>query len=588
MRCGVSTRTACALVAAVVLISACAGPASAPQGTSEGRTAPGAPAAPQRTKALTIGVTGSVHALSIAGGSSPVGGWVALTEMHTDGLVTADTSVHRPVSRLAERVPSLDDGTISLLPDGRMRVEFTLRKGVTWHDGTPFTADDLLFSYQIGGPGGLPTSANDAAEFMSSTEAPDDSTFVIYYRRPYNLGAALGPLMFWPLPRHLLQDAYSRYTASGNTDEILKDPYWTTGYVNTGAFRLTQFDPGAGMDFQAYDGYFLGRPKIDVIRVRIFNDDATLLANVLAGAVDLTPELALRQATGVPLLNSWKGNGEGTVFVADNAIRFLEPQMRPAVQIEQAVLDPRVRTAMYYAFDIEALSDAVNGGNPELAAWSILPKNDPLYDVTRDGLRPFAYNPERSKALLRDLGWTPGGDDRLRNNADGRPFRTSIWASLGTDEEIAAYASYWRKIGFEVEEHVSSAAESRDQAARSQFPGFDIFSGEITNMIGQTAGSAQNRWTGNRNGFEDAQGQRLAESFRSSLTPTDRAQAMRAINEYVIGQMLILPTFYQAVWMAARKGVKAYDDLAGGYGAHVGANGYWGSWYRNAYLWDIQ
>jgi hypothetical protein len=40
--------------------------------------------------------------------------------------------------------------------------------------------------------------------------------------------------------------------------------------------------------------------------------------------------------------------------------------------------------------------------------------------------------------------------------------------------------------------------------------------------------------------------------------------------------------------MAVRKGVTAYDDLAGGYGAHVGANGYWGSWYRNAYLWDVQ
>ena len=63
---------------------------------------------------------------------------------------------------------------------------------------------------------------------------------------------------------------------------------------------------------------------------------------------------------------------------------------------------------------------------------------------------------------------------------------------------------------------------------------------------------------------------------------------MKSVNDYVIGNMLILPTFYQAVWMALRKGVKAYDDLSGGYGAHVGANGYWGSWYRNAYQWDME
>ncbi len=580
------TWTGCVLITAAALLSACGGPVSAPQRSDgQGAQQPGGPA---RTKVLNVGVTGSVPALSIAGGSSPVGGWVAMTEMHTDGLITADTSVHRPMGRLAERVPSLDDGSIALLPDGRMKVVFNLRNGITWQDGVPFTADDLAFSYQIGGPNGLPTSANDAAEFMSSVEAPDARTFVVYYKEPYNLGSVLGPLMFWPLPQHLLGDAYERFAASKNLDDLLKDPYWTTGYVNTGAFRLTSFDPGAGIDFQAYDGYYLGRPKIDVIHVRIFNDDATLLANILAGAVDLTPELALRQATGVPLQNQWKSNGEGTVFVADNAIRSLEPQMRPAVQMELAVLDSRVRTAIYHAFDIEALSDAVNGGNPQLAAWSLLPRTDPLYEVTGDGYRQFGYNPERAKALLQELGWAMGSDDRVHNNADGRPFRTSIWASLGADEEIAAYASYWRRVGLEVDEHVSSAAESRDQSARAQFPGWDIFSGEVSNTIGQTAASPQTRWTGNRNGFEDSQGMRLAGAFRTALTPNDRAQAMKAINEYVIGNMLILPTFYQAVWMAGRKGLKVYDDLAGGYGAHVGANGYWGSWYRNAYQWDME
>ncbi|HEY3117765.1 MAG TPA: ABC transporter substrate-binding protein, partial [Chloroflexota bacterium] len=423
---------------------------------------------------------------------------------------------------------------------------------------------------------------------MSSVEAPDPRTVVIFYKQPFYLGTNLGPIMFWPLPRHLLGDTYARYVASKDINDILQDPYWTSAYVSTGAFRPTSFDPGAGLDFQAYDGYYLGRAKIDIIHVRIFNDDNTLLSNILAGAVDLTPELALRQSTGLPLRDAWKSNGEGTVFIADNAIRFLEPQFRTALQMEPAVLDPRVRTALYYAFDIEAISDAVNGGNPQLAAWSILPKSDPLYEVTKDTLRPFAYNPDKSKALLRELGWTAGTDGRLTNNTDGRPFRTSIWTSLGADEEIAIYADSWRRIGLEVDEHVSSAAESRDNAARAQYPGWDIFSGEMTNLIGQTAASAQTRWTGNRSGFEDPEGQRLATAFQSSLVPSERAQTMKSINDYIISQMLFLPTFYQAAWMAARKGVKAYDDLAGGYGAHVGANGFWGSFYRNAYLWDIQ
>src|SRR5436853_5103342 len=146
-------------VLAVAVIGACAAPGSAPR--SAGDTQPGQAVAPARTKALTIGVTGSVPALSIAGGASPVGGWVAMTEMHTDGLITADINAHRPVGRLAERVPSLDDGSISLLPDGRMKVVFNLRNGITWQDGVPFTADDLVFSHQLGGPGCLPPRAHD-------------------------------------------------------------------------------------------------------------------------------------------------------------------------------------------------------------------------------------------------------------------------------------------------------------------------------------------------------------------------------------------------------------------------------------------
>src|SRR5262249_42068578 len=163
------------------------------------------------------------------------------------------------IGRLAERVPSLDDGTISLLPDGRMRVEFALRKGITWQDGVPFTAQDMVFSFQIGGPDGLPTSTNDAARVMAAVEAPDPLTVVIDYNQAYVPGASLGPIMFWPLPEHLLADAYARYATSKNANDLLQDPYWTSGYVNVGAFRLTQFDPGAGLDFQAYDGYYLGR-----------------------------------------------------------------------------------------------------------------------------------------------------------------------------------------------------------------------------------------------------------------------------------------------------------------------------------------
>ncbi|HEY3115186.1 MAG TPA: ABC transporter substrate-binding protein [Chloroflexota bacterium] len=567
---------------AILMVCACAGPAAAPRP----QEAADAQSSPSRTKSLTVGVTSALSAMGIAGGSSVIGGWIPMTEMHTDGLVTSDINVRQPIGRLAERVPSLDDGSMSLLTDGRMRVAFTLRKGVTWHDGTPFTAQDLVFTYQLGT--NLPKGESDPITLMSSVEAPDPSTFVIYYKQAYRLGALLGPLMYWPLPEHLLGSGYAALATSKNQDDLFRDPYWTSGYVNTGAFRLTRFEPGVGMDFQAYDGYFLGRPKIDAIHIKIFNDDSVLLSSILGGAVDLTPELALRQSAGVPLRDAWKSNGEGTVYVSDNAMRLLSPQMRPPIQIEPAVLDPRVRTALLHALDIEALSDAVNGGNPQLAAWSLLSKADPLYQVTKDTLRPFNYNPDRAKALLGEVGWTPGTDGALRNETDGRLFRTVIWASLGTDEEIGAYADYWRKIGLQVEEHAITAVESRDNSVRAQFPSWDIASVDAFSTMANRASSAETRWIGNRNGYEDPQARRLSAAFQTSLTQNERAQAMRALNEFFISQMVALPTFYQAAWIAERKRIKAFGDFDGGWGAHIGVNGYWGSYYRDAYLWDSE
>jgi len=129
-----------------LIVTGCVAPYSSPvQAPSGGAEAPA------RTKSITVGITSNVPAMSLAVATgTPTGGWMALTEMHTDGLVTSDSRTRNPVGRLAETVPSLENGGITMLPDGRMKVIFNLRQGVTWHDGSPFTADDMVFSYEIG------------------------------------------------------------------------------------------------------------------------------------------------------------------------------------------------------------------------------------------------------------------------------------------------------------------------------------------------------------------------------------------------------------------------------------------------------
>src|SRR5678809_924562 len=125
---------------ALVTLAACAAPTpSAPQ---SGRAASTTAERPSRTKSVVFGVT-SINPMAMTTVSSSIGGWASAIEFHTNGLITSDLTTRKPIGRLAERAPNIEDGSLSVLPDGRMRVVYNLRKDVTWQDGVPFNAQDL-------------------------------------------------------------------------------------------------------------------------------------------------------------------------------------------------------------------------------------------------------------------------------------------------------------------------------------------------------------------------------------------------------------------------------------------------------------
>jgi peptide/nickel transport system substrate-binding protein len=523
----------------------------------------------------------------LVGDITPNGGWAGLIELHTEGLVTSDFSSRRPIGRLAERVPTVEDGTIMILPDGRMRVVFSLRSGVTWHDGAPFTAQDLVFSSQIGGVGGMPTSVNPTTRLWDSTEAPDDATFVVHYKAPYYLAAELGPHAFWPLPRHLLEEPFHRYRTSGDVTELANLSYWTSDYVNLGAFRLARIDPGEGAAFVAFDRYFLGRPKVDEIRVRVLPDANTLFANLMAGEIDAVPNAVIRGELGLQLQQQWEASGRGRVIVRDAVPQVLEPQFAPSLQAEPANLDPVIRKGLYHAFDREALSDGVNGGNPQLAAWTFVSMGDPLYEATRDTFRDFPYDPRRAGELLRSRGWTADSVGALRNTTDGRPFRTSIRGTAGFEQPTYAYAGYWQQLGIEVETSITPPALARDREHRAQFTGWQGTGAVVLERLSDQAATAQNRWVGNENGFEDRGAARLVNTLRASITPGEQRAAISALQAYLVRELPVLPLYFYASYLAVRKGVNALDDAAAGV-AVGGEVAKYGTYFRNAYLWDLE
>src|SRR5439155_25093474 len=126
---------------------ACTPAASPPDGTTRPQ-----PVAERRQDArvVTVGITTSVASMGVLGTQgTTAGGLRSLSEVHSAGLVTSDTQIEQPVPRLVTQRPSLSDGTITVTPDGRMRVMYRIRGNVTWQDGVPFTAHDLVFTLDV-------------------------------------------------------------------------------------------------------------------------------------------------------------------------------------------------------------------------------------------------------------------------------------------------------------------------------------------------------------------------------------------------------------------------------------------------------
>src|SRR5207249_1063834 len=116
------------------------------------------------------------------------------------------------------------------------------------------------------------------------------------------------------------------------------------------------FDPAGDIVFEAFDQYFLGRPKLDTVRVRIFGDERVLLASLLAGAIDIVMDSTLTAEEGAQLKERWEASGEGRVLNKTSGQRVLDPQWRPAYQAEPAVFDLRVRQALYMGLDRPAIA----------------------------------------------------------------------------------------------------------------------------------------------------------------------------------------------------------------------------------------
>jgi peptide/nickel transport system substrate-binding protein len=390
----------------MAVVSACA--PTSPGGTPSSTTAAAPPAERTALRTLTIAQANAIKLYGPWEFSSTPGGGASLAELHTAGLLSEDLNGN-PEPRVAASLPSFDDGTIVVLPDGRMRTTWKLRPGVLWHDSVPFSAEDVRFSWQIAREPELVSSIEPAIRFAEAVDVVDALTVDMVWPGTIYRALQLGHRNAWLFPKHVLAEAFE-----GDKQLLLSQPFFTTEYVHLGPYRVADFGFGERQVLERFDGYFLGRQKIDTIIIHTISDPNVVLASLKAGSIDMVSEKVLSSDVAVQLRDEWRVTGEGTLVERqDNWLRAgiqFDPQWSQPLEISR---DAGVRRGLLYAIDRDALAQFILPGFAETSADTFMLQRDPRSQTVG---QPFArYRFDRSRALqeVADSGWRRAGDGRM-------------------------------------------------------------------------------------------------------------------------------------------------------------------------------
>jgi len=286
-------------------------------------------------------------------------------------------------------------------PDSGKTWIFKLRKGVKWHDGKPFTADDVVFSFNtyadpaVASPyaaklldiKGYQDFRDGKAQKLAGVSKVDANTVKIELVGVRPLWVELQQISISIIPQHLL--------GSVKPSELQQSTYWTQNRVGTGPFKWTKYVPDQFIEVARNDAYFLGKPKADRIIYRIFADIPSIVNALSTGEIDVMSY----EGGGVPVSDIERVQKVPTLTVLPNLDAGL-PSYLQFSHAQPFLKDVRVRQAMVYAIDREKIIATVKKGTGKIsntmfpAAWA--QPND---------LNPYKYDPAKAKQLLAAAGW---------------------------------------------------------------------------------------------------------------------------------------------------------------------------------------
>lgn len=308
----------------------------------------------------------------------------------------------------------------------------------TWSDGTPVTADDVVYTalrlaspvigntammYYVFEGVGDDGFVEEGAESIDGIQKVDDKTvqFTTKEEMPITTFENSYARYLLTLPKHVIEQ-YSE-------EELSTADWFNHPDVVSGPFIVTDFDVDHYISYEANKDYWKGAPKIDKLNIKIV-DGSQLYAGLQSGEIDITQQT----------MSDIPQEDYESVEALDNVdVVYGSPVTNQSVFIQtKNVPDGKVRQAMLYAIDRQQILEELLSGHGEIVD-GFLSSASPFYD---ESLTPVSYDPEKAKALLEEAGWDGSQTIRFYVNSGDSTFVNAAsiiaaeWAAVGIKAEI--------------------------------------------------------------------------------------------------------------------------------------------------------
>jgi peptide/nickel transport system substrate-binding protein len=472
---------------------------------------------------------------------------------------------------LAAAIPSLEDGSVS--EDG-MSVTYTLKEGVLWSDGEPFTAEDVKFTWEYTSDPDATTTSIATYEPIESIDVIDDLTLTINFKEPtpgwYSVFATgFGGQI---VPKHILENF---------TGAAARDAEFNMEPIGTGPYKVVEFRPGDTVLFEINENYReADKPYFQTVEFKGGGDaTAAARAALQTGETDWGWNLQVEKAVLEPMAEG----GVGTLVISPAASveRILVNFADPNTEVDGARSEPstqhpynqflEVRQAMAMGCDRDSIAEQLYGPSGQATAnLLVAPENFASPNTT------FTFDVEAASAMLEEAGWT--GNPRTKDGVEMRAlYQTTINPLRQKTQEIVKQG--WEAMGVPTElksidagVYFSSDAGNPDTASHfyadyemytngpsSPYP-IAYMSSWKSNDPAVDISQKSNSWAGtNTTRFVNEEYNELYSQALTELDPAAQQELFWAMNDIAVNEVAEIPLVHRADVIGAANKLKGYD-----------------------------